>query len=884
MKTRFSTNDRLPRRKASFFLVLILQLVACSLWGQVLQKKAVTVADYSRWGTLRLNKLSADGQWVSYALSYENGHDTLFVKNTKTLKTLAFASGNREDFITSEWFVCHAPVGLHVVNLKTGKQEIIAHATQYLYSPIAKKLLILIAKKGTENTLLIRTSDEKTENQVDGVNEFVPDPDKQMILYTTTKGNLHTISLLELSGEKKEKKLFSGAASFTNLVWHSKGKALAFIENAKDKNESGNSLFYYNLTNKRLYNPNSLELKNAVLGDSLFVSTKNYKLKISDDLQKVFFIVQQKAKSKEPLFSDVQLWNGNAKWIYPMEEKQKTAKKNNFAMWRPFEDRCQLISNDTLPQFMLTGDQDYAILSNTKQYEPQYQYDGNRDFYLADLSSGKSDLILKNHSGHFEYTVPSPGGKYISYFKEENWWIYNITNKTHTNITKNIRVSFANDYKQHQLKTIYPDLGWTLLDNEILLCDAYDIWAIKPDGSSARRLTQGRETKTQFRLAGYWNQMVSKANYSGRINDSRDLDEGLLLESTNMEGHFGYYKWTPKSMITLSFSKNSRLDQLIESETGSTFVYTEERYDLSPKLMLKQMGKPPKKLFQSNSLHQNFYWGKSELIHYKNSKGESLQGLLYYPSQYDHKKKYPMIVYIYEKLSQELHHKYINPSELSGDAGFNISSFTTQGYFVLAPDISYELGNVGISAVDCVVSATQEVIKKQLVLDNKIGLTGHSFGGYETSFIITQTNLFAAALAGSSATNLASFYLTVGWNTGRPDMWRFESQQWRMRKSFFEDKEGYDRNSPIVHAGNIKTPLLFWTGDDDHQVNWNQSIEFYLALRRLGKKHILLLYPNETHTLSFNKNQIDLSTRFHQWFDYHLKDRKPAEWIIKGLK
>lgn len=883
MKTHFCTNIRLPRRKASFFLVLILQLVACPLWGQELQKKALTVEDYSKWGNLRLGKLNLNGQWISYTMSYENGLDTLFVKNTKSLQTFSFPSANREDFITSEWFVCQSPTGLHLRNLKTGKQEIVPHAGQYIYSPAARRLLILIEEKGKENRLILRQLDGKNEKEIVGVNEFMADPAKQMILYTTTKNKLHEISFMELTGEKRNKKLVSGSASFTNLVWHSKGKALAFIEKAENKNDFTNTLFYYNMTNSRLYSPNPLKFRKSFLGDSLFVPTTSFKLKISDDLQKVFFAVQQKAKSKKQLPSDVQLWNGNAKWIYPMEEKQN--KKTNLALWRPSTDNYQFISNDTLPKFMLTGDQNYALISNPKQYEPQYDYEGNRDFYLVDLSTGKSRLLLKNHSGHFSHIIPSPEGKYIAYFKQENWWVYNIANKTHTNITKNIGSSFASDENQHKHKNNYPDLGWTLLDKEILLCDAYDIWSIRPDGSSARRLTHGKETKTQFRLAGFSIKPVSKINYSGRIHEPIDLNKGLLLESTNIEGHFGYYKWLPKFMKTLIFSNNSRLDQLTESDMGNVFVYSEERYDLAPRLMVyNRSGKESKVLFQSNSHQQNFYWGRSELIHYKNAKGDSLQGLLYYPSQYDSQKKYPMIVYIYEKLSQDLLHKYINPSQFSGDAGFNISNFATQGYFVLAADISYELGNPGLSAVDCVVSATKEVISQGVVLPNKIGLTGHSFGGYETFFIISQTNIFAAALAGSGATDLTSFYLTLGWDTGRPDMWRFENQQWRMGKSFFEDKEGYDRNSPVVHAKNITTPLLAWTGDQDKQVNWNQSIEFYLALRRLGKKHILLLYPNEGHVLSSSKNKKDLSVRFQEWFDNHLKDSIPAEWIREGLE
>ena len=164
------------------------------------------------------------------------------------------------------------------------------------------------------------------------------------------------------------------------------------------------------------------------------------------------------------------------------------------------------------------------------------------------------------------------------------------------------------------------------------------------------------------------------------------------------------------------------------------------------------------------------------------------------------------------------------------------------------------------------------------------GLIGHSFGGYETDFIITQSNIFAAAIAGSAATDLNSFYLTLNWTTGKPDMWRFEDHQWRMEKSLFEDRERYKTNSPITYVENIKTPLLSWTGQEDLQVDWHQSIELYLALRRLSKKHILLLYPKESHELFKPENQKDLSKKMQQWFAYFLKGESPADWISKGLK
>jgi dipeptidyl aminopeptidase/acylaminoacyl peptidase len=216
--------------------------------------------------------------------------------------------------------------------------------------------------------------------------------------------------------------------------------------------------------------------------------------------------------------------------------------------------------------------------------------------------------------------------------------------------------------------------------------------------------------------------------------------------------------------------------------------------------------------------------------------------------------------------------------------GFNIANLTAKGYFVLLPDIEYEMGNPGLSAADCTIAATKEVIRRGLVNSDKIGLTGHSFGGYETNFIITQTDLFAAAVSGAGISDLRSHYLSIGWPLGSAEIWRYESQQLRMNKSLFEDKDGYDRNSPVVHADRVNTPLLLWTGEEDRQIHYYQSIAFYLALQRCNKKEIMLVYPSDRHVIYDRSHQKDLTRRIEEWFDYYLKDKSEAKWIVNGTK
>jgi dipeptidyl aminopeptidase/acylaminoacyl peptidase len=232
---------------------------------------------------------------------------------------------------------------------------------------------------------------------------------------------------------------------------------------------------------------------------------------------------------------------------------------------------------------------------------------------------------------------------------------------------------------------------------------------------------------------------------------------------------------------------------------------------------------------------------------------------------------------VYER-QHYLKNRYIQPSLNNGD-GINITNYVMDGYFVLLPDIVYEVGSPGDSALDCVSAAVQEVQKLGIVDLARIGLTGHSLGGYETTYIIAKSKLFAVAVGGASQTDLVSCYLTVGEAYKRPEFWRFEDYTNRMGKMLFEDMDNYIYNSPVFNASTITTPLLLWTGDKDGIVAPKQSMELYLALRRLGKKVALLRYRDEYHSLSDSRKQVDLTLKIADWFNYYLKDGSPKLWM-----
>lgn len=865
------------------FLLFILPVVACPLWGQVVQKKQLTPSDYHLWGELQLDKIALNGKWASYRVGYESGVDTLFVRNTASLKTYTFPAGNNTTFATNNWFACLVDQEVRLVNLKTGKLERIANVTQYAFSADASKLILLITSFAGESTLLIRTPEGSTIKKINGVNNFAISPSSTELVYSVNKNNKNSIGIFSLEKICHQSWILENREeSFHNFSWHESGKALTFFSRPATSTTI-NGVFYYRLDNKIVHHLDPKTQSNFP-EDAAIVTNSSYKLAISDDLQKVFFAIKSNPESKQTITaSDVELWNGNAKWIYPMQQKWGQFQEYaHLAVWYPMEHRFTPISTTELPEVMLSGNQQYAILSNPKDYEPQFDYEGPRDFYIVDLDTGNKNLLLQKHSSFYSDLLPSPAGKYIAYFRENDWWVYDIATKTHTNVTLNTGRQFTGKVHTLYKDSAYGNPGWSTNDNEILIYDQYDIWAITPDGTSYRKLTNGREKQIQFRLSEKATNKRLKENFDGWKSSAINLEKEQILRAEGDDGRTGYFKWKSGLGEKSLLYGSQYIDQFTYSQKEGTFIYQEQRFDCSPRLMFKKEAIYPKLLFQSNPQQEKYTWGKSELIEYRNSKNIGLKGVLFYPAAFNPRKKYPMIVHIYEKQSNELH-KYVNPTQFTED-GFNATAFTTQGYFVLYPDIQLEIGNPGIAAADCTVEATKEVISRGLVNPNKIGLIGHSFGGYETAFAISQTGIFATAVAGAAVTDLNSFYLNVGWNTGRPDMSRFQNDQWQMQKSPFVDPQAYNRNSPVVSADKISTPLLLWTGKEDNHVDWHQSIEYYLALRRLGKKNITLLYPKEGHTLLNPTNQKDLFERVQQWFGYYLKDEFPPLWISQGTK
>jgi dipeptidyl aminopeptidase/acylaminoacyl peptidase len=330
-------------------------------------------------------------------------------------------------------------------------------------------------------------------------------------------------------------------------------------------------------------------------------------------------------------------------------------------------------------------------------------------------------------------------------------------------------------------------------------------------------------------------------------------------------------------------------------EKNGLYIYLKENYNSSPDIYSATATvrlSPTKmdtilgiqmeeiKLSSINPQQNDYNWGTAELYKWKTFKGKQSAGILYKPENFDPAKKYPLILYFYEKLSDGLN-RYIPPSPTS--SSLNISFFVSRGYLVFAPDISYTIGHPAKSAYDYIVSAAKDLAKHRWVDANNIGIQGQSWGGIQVAQLITMTDMFKAAWAGAPVANMTSAYGGIRWESGINRQFQYEKRQSRIGATLWEKPALYIENSPLFHVPKIKTPLVIMHNDADGAVPWYQGIELFTAMRRLGKKVWMLNYNGEAHNLVQRKNKKDIQIREQQYFDWLLKGEKPPKWITEGV-
>lgn len=863
--------------RIDFSCLLIFVFTACSVMGQAKQKKLLTPADYHLWSNLEISDISNKGKWVSYGLRYASEKDTLFVKRSDGKKTYFFPQGRKGKFCGESWFATQQGNGdLMLTNLASGKQTTFEGVSDYEFSANEKFLFVLTNIKDGFHQIIIRDLTTGQDTYVDEVRIWRFNKLKNRLAYCLKSGEAYVAVVEKTVTVVNEIELPGNSAS--TIIWADDGSALLLatqtLDNAGQPNLRKNGLSFFRFKGQQLLHlstDNTPGLSEGYHIEALDSGT----LKISKDGKRVFFTEAPDLVINPYLNPVVEVWQGDDRLLYserqqyePFEYWPKTV------VWYPDTGSVfEFMTHET--HVKLSGDQKYALTSSFEPCALQFRYMPDRDYYITNLETKTRKLWKACHSPELYHTLLSPYGKYIAYYQDGHWFTYDYATETHKNLTNGLGVAFFDEDNDIGDKPdAYGFAGWTASDESIVVQDRYDIWVIKCDGSEAKRLTRGREQNIVYRFTD----TTRKAEpfngvYLGTVID---LQSGIVLkmQSPN-ENMQGYSVWKNGKVTSLAFGAH-RIHDLKKADNDDVSVFIKEDYEHAPSLQWTMLGKT-RTLFQSNPQQQNYLWGIVKTIQYIGATGKTLQGLLYYPTEYRRGRMYPMVVKIYQTQSDRLHW-YRNPRSLVFD-GFSIPTLVSQGYFVLMPDIDYVMGNPGGSAVTCATAAVNSALANGDIDAKRIGLIGHSFGGYESAYIIANTDLFCTAVAGAAFTDLVSEYLTISKNYKKAEIWRYEYYTNRMITPLFENLEGYMNNSVVFKTPNIKTPLLLWTGEDDPHIASSQATELYLAMRRLGKKVTMLRYPQEGHNLENPLSQQDLQSKVLEWFDYYLKGAPSKDWM-----
>lgn len=575
----------------------------------------------------------------------------------------------------------------------------------------------------------------------------------------------------------------------------------------------------------------------------------------------------------------IDIWNYKDPTLQTMQlsSLDNDLKRDYIAVWNTETKTFYQLADSTYSAIRKTeeGNGKYLYLISTNKYLSAFQWSGTvlKDIYVFDTEKATRTLIKEAFDGN---VYESYTGKYALLYDNEKrtYSIYNAHKNTFISLDKFPYPVYDEDNDMPQLPSNYGIADWTANDRFVLINDRYDVWKADPEtGNISLLFPSGRKEK-----------ITSKYIKTDREEKYIDLGKPLYMQQFSeitkqnryVEVSFLRNKPVVKNITDFDNYKNSNL---AKAKNARAFLYTKENYQQSPNVYLLTNNKEVK-LSATNPQQSQYLWGTAELFKWTAYTGKLTEGIVYKPENFDANKKYPMIVYFYERSNETLY-DYIAPAPTP--SRLNISFFVSRGYVVFVPDIWYTTGYPGQSAYDYIVSGTRALINEGFIDSTKLGLQGQSWGGYQTTHLITRTNLYSAAWAGAPVSNMFSAYGGIRWQTGMNRQFQYEKTQSRIGATIWEKPELYKENSPLFYVPDINTPLVMMHNDNDGAVPWYQGIEMFTAMRRLNKPVWLLNYNNDEHNLMQRRNRKDISVRQQQFFDWLLKDAQPAPWLTEGV-
>ncbi|WP_370088515.1 prolyl oligopeptidase family serine peptidase [Ekhidna sp.] len=755
----------------------------------------------------------------------------------------------------------------------------------YLYEPApdtAKKKEKKRSKKNGYDLVLM--------NLVDGTEYTFPYvldyeiAEEGAALALTTTGNDSTLAKGVYTFDfdaKSFNPIFRAKGEYSRLAWDKKGKQLTFISDTDTTKalQRDYHLHYF----KTEWDSSKTIARNADL-DQLMVN-KDHNNYFSETGKRLYFEVKEFPVLQDTSLLDdeivnVEVWNYQDQRLFTHQENElKDDQKFGYLSYYDVEkDRFVQLGGSDYSRIAVSdeGDGTTAIALSDYNYRKLITWEGYtlNDLYRLDLNTGNKTKIDEGVRG---FVSLSPNGKYAYWYNNSDsaWFAYSFDEEVTVQITNNLQVPFYNEIHDTPSDPWpYGIMSWTENDERVLIYDRYDIWEVDPSMNTApKRITpNGRGEKLTYR-------------YIKLDREERFIKKGQkLLLSGFYEGDkseaifsFTYGKNKPEKLISGDYQYGS----FTKARDNKNLIFTQENFQTFPDLLATDVSfKSVKKVSDINPQQKDYKWGTIELVYWNSLDGQKMEGMLVKPEGFDPTKKYPMIVNFYEKSSDGLNnHRDPFPHRST----INYSFYASRGYLIFNPNVNYKTGYPGEDAYNCVIPGVTSLIEKGFVDENNIGVQGHSWGGYQIAHLINETNIFKCAESGAPVVNMISAYGGIRWGSGLSRMFQYERTQSRIGGTLWEYPLRYIENSPIFYVDKVQTPVLILHNDEDGAVPWYQGIEYFGALRRLGKPAWLLNYRGEPHWPVKVQNRIDFNIRMAQFFDYYLKGAPMPKWMRDGV-
>jgi dipeptidyl aminopeptidase/acylaminoacyl peptidase len=911
---------RRPVRRVAGSLIVIL-LVASGL-AQAQEKRRLTFTDLMKFRQIEHLTISTDGQWVAFTAEPDRGDPEVIVRSTRNDTRHIVARGSHPAIAEGGGWVAmrlnptleevetleetdRPRSGAALLNTTSGEVATFDDVESFAFSGDGRWLAVHhfgpretdggagpeddeTRKPGTG--LALRELATGSDVAIDLVRGFAFDEDGRYVAYAVVdpEGGRDGLYVRDLAaGAAAEQEVHAGPSrGYSALAWSDIHNRLGFVTAPEDSTGKPGDAALWTWDGER----GAGLLGAADAPDGWMIPLQN-ELRWTRDGDRLFFGFRpaedggRDATDDEPFDPydtqaivadrEIDVWHWMDTRIKPQEKVEwERDQETLYAAVYHLDSGKAVQLADLELEAVGAPENDQAILGRARQpYQRSYTWDVRYfDSWVIDLETGGRTPI---HERLVSSVTLSPEGRYVAYYKESDWYLFDVASATTRNVTADLGVPFADEDWDYPGPTPgYGIGGWEAGDAALLIYDKYDIWYVPTttDGEP-RNLTQGegRATERIFRVID---------------TDPKELSfergENLLLSSYHdKQKNFGFYgARLGRPGVNRLLEEDKRFSFEAKAENADVFVYTREDFDEFPDLWLTGSDfRDPRKLTNVNPQIAEFLWGSPELVEWTSADGTPMQGVVIKPEDYEPGRRYPVLVYFYRFFSQRMYE--FNEPVVNHRPSFPM--YTSNGYIVFLPDIRFEVGRPGLSATKSLVPGVQRLVDLGLADPDAIGLHGHSWSGYQTAFVITQTNIFAAAVAGAPVSNMTSAYSGIRWGSGLARQFQYEKTQSRLSGSLWEARDEYIDNSPVFFADRVQTPVVLMHGDEDGAVPWYQSIEFYLALRRNNKPSVFLQYRGEPHHPQKYPNKLDYSIKMMEFFDHFLKGAPAPKWWAHGV-